>query len=204
MNELNDIYLKGEEEKRKLDEDARAKKAEQDKKDLDDARELQEKKVQMASDALGVLMDLNDAFGAKDEAQAKKQFQRNKAFSIAQALINTYQAVTGALTAGGNPIKLATGAQFVEAGIALTAGLANVIKISKTEFGSSAGNDGGGSGLGGGTSNGSMTPSFNIVGNNAFSQLSQLQQAPIQAYVVSGEVTSAQALDRNRIQNATL
>jgi hypothetical protein len=132
MNELNDIYLKGEEEKRKLDEEARAKKAEQDKKDLDDAKELQEKKVQMASDALGVLMDLNDAFGAKDEAQAKKQFQRNKAFSIAQALINTYQAVTGALTAGGNPIKLATGAQFVEAGIALTAGLANVIKISKT------------------------------------------------------------------------
>ena len=35
-------------------------------------------------------------------------------------------------------------------------------------------------------------------------QLAQLQQQPLQAYVVSGEVTSAQALDRNRMKNATL
>jgi hypothetical protein len=203
MNELNDIYLKGDEEKRKIDEEARAKKLEQDKKDLEDARALQEKKVQMASDALGALMDLNDAFGAKDEAQAKKQFQRNKAFSIAQALINTYQAVTGALTAGGNPIKLATGAQFVEAGIALTSGLASVIKIAKTEFGASPSGGGGGGGGGGGSDGGSVMPTFNIVGNNAFSQASQLQQQPVKAYVVSKEVTSQQELDRNRSKNAT-
>lgn len=205
MNELNDINLKYQEEKYKIEQEARDKKAEQDKEDLEKARELEQKKVQMASDALGALMDLNDAFGAKDEAQAKKQFQRNKAFSIAQALINTYQAVTGALTAGGNPIKLATGAQFVEAGIALTAGLANVIKISKTEFGasSSSGGGGGSEGTGGGSQGGSMMPTFNIVGNNAFSQASQLQQQPVKAYVVSKEVSSQQELDRNRAKNAT-
>jgi hypothetical protein len=49
-----------------------------------------------------------------------------------------------------------------------------------------------------------MTPQFNVVGNNGINQLAQLQQQPVQAYVVSGEETSAQALDRNRVQNATL
>ena len=35
-------------------------------------------------------------------------------------------------------------------------------------------------------------------------QLAQLQQKPVQAFVVSSEMTSAQALERNRINNATI
>ena len=49
-----------------------------------------------------------------------------------------------------------------------------------------------------------ITPEFNVVGDAGINQLAQLQQQPTQAYVVSGEVTSAQALDRNRVTNATL
>ena len=49
-----------------------------------------------------------------------------------------------------------------------------------------------------------MSPSFNVVGNSGINQLAQLQQQPTKAYVVSGDVTSAQSLDRNRIENATL
>ena len=111
-------------------------------------------------------------------------------------------AVTGALTAGGNPIKLATGMQFVEAGIAATVGAANIIKISNSKFG------GGGSGGGGNDTNvptaAPMTANFNTIGSSGINQLAQLQKTPTQAYVVSGEVTSAQAIDRNRVQNATL
>ncbi len=66
----------------------------------------------------------------------------------------------------------------------------------------------GGGGGGGNVSNnftsGAQAPSFNVVGNSGMNQLAQIQQTPMQAYVVSGEVTSAQALDRNRIKNATL
>jgi hypothetical protein len=59
--------------------------------------------------------------------------------------------------------------------------------------------------MGGGAGAGSvMSPSFNVVGNSGLNQLSQLQQQPMKAYVVSGDVTSAQSLDRNRIENATL
>jgi hypothetical protein len=49
-----------------------------------------------------------------------------------------------------------------------------------------------------------MSANFNTIGSSGINQLAQLQQTPTQAYVVSGEVTSAQALDRNRVQNATL
>ena len=43
---------------------------------------------------------------------------------------------------------------------------------------------------------------FNIVGNAGANPLAALSQ-PIQAYVVSGEVTTAQALDRNKVNFAT-
>jgi len=43
-----------------------------------------------------------------------------------------------------------------------------------------------------------------VVGNSGINQLAQIQQQPTQAYVVSGAVTSAQSLDRNRVQNATI
>jgi hypothetical protein len=49
-----------------------------------------------------------------------------------------------------------------------------------------------------------IAPNFNIVGANGTNQLAQLQQAPIQAYVVSGEMSTQQSLDRNRLRNATL
>jgi hypothetical protein len=164
------------------------------------ANESREKKLQMAASAFDALGALAGAFSAKNETDARKQFKVQKAFNIASAITNTALAVTGALTAGGNPIKLATGMQFVEAGIAAVSGAAAVANIAKTQF------NGGGTDTaptpptgGGGVS----APNFNIVGNSGINQLAELGGQPIQAYVVSGEVTSAQALDRNRIQNAT-
>ena len=56
-------------------------------------------------------------------------------------------------------------------------------------------------------SSGVTAPSFNIVGQNSNNQLAQSiankQSQPIEAYVVSGNVSSAQSLDRNRINTAT-
>jgi hypothetical protein len=50
-------------------------------------------------------------------------------------------------------------------------------------------------------------PQFNIVGQSSTNQLAQSigakQGQPIQAYVVGNEVTTQQALDRNRITTAT-
>jgi hypothetical protein len=166
-------------------------------------KELREAQINMAQTGLSIIADLAETFGQKNEESAKKAFKVSKAANLAQAVISTYVAVNAALTAGGNPAKLATGAQFIEAGVALATGLASVAKIAKTKFegGTNPSDGGGGGGLG---SIGSMSPSFNVVGNSGFNQLAQIQQTPMQAYVVSGEVTSAQALDRNRVKNATL
>lgn len=56
--------------------------------------------------------------------------------------------------------------------------------------------------VGGGA--GSLPPQFNAVGTSGINQLAQTiqAQAPIKAYVVSGDVTTAQSLDRNRVQEA--
>jgi len=190
---INEKYRKEEEEKQK----------EQDKKDIARKNELRQKTLELTAQSFSALGELAGSFNTKNEKDARKQFQVQKAFNLAAAITNTAMAVTGALTAGGNPIKLATGMQFVEAGIAATVGAANIIKISNSKFG------GGGSGGGGNDTNvptgaAPMTANFNTIGSSGINQLAQLQQTPTQAYVVSGEVTSAQALDRNRVQNATL
>jgi hypothetical protein len=168
-------------------------------------KELRDAQINMAQSGLSIISDLAETFGQKNEESAKRAFKVSKAANLANAVISTYVAVNAALTAGGNPAKLATGAQFIEAGVALATGLASVAKIAKTKFeGGTNPSDGGGVGGGGLGSIGSMSPSFNVVGNSGMNQLAQIQQTPMQAYVVSGEVTSAQALDRNRIKNATL
>jgi len=55
---------------------------------------------------------------------------------------------------------------------------------------------------------GASAASFNVVGNTGINQLAEglgnQDNAPIQAYVVSGDVTTAQSLDRNKIDTATI
>jgi hypothetical protein len=187
-------------------------KYDKDKQDLENAelarkRENTKKGIDMAMSALSVLNDAIQMGAGKSEKDQRRAFKAQKAFNLASAVVNTYLAVTGALTAGGNPLKLATGAQFVEAGIAGAMGALQIAKIAKTQFegGASADTSGGGGGGGGGVTAPTMSaPQFNVVGQSGVNQLASLGQQPIQAYVVSGQVTSQQALDRNRLANATL
>ena len=159
-------------------------------KELEREQALATTKLQMASAGITALADLLTSFEAKSEAQARRQFNLNKAASIASALINTYLAVNAALTAGGNPIKLATGAQFVEAGIALTTGLAQVNKIRQTTFKSSGGGSsspGGSASVSGSSGGGSGggTPQFNPV-NTDF--VNSRPPQPPRAYVMANDV----------------
>ena len=173
------------------------------KEELEGEQGKQQAKLKMASDALGAIGQLVTAFAGENEAAQRKAFKINKAISIGQAIMNTAQAVTAALTAGGNPIKLATGAQFVEAGIAAATGAAQIATIARTQFQSTTG----------GIDPPSVTtpqlsqqaPTFNVVGDSGVNQLAQtLGNAPMKAYVVSGDVTTAQSLERNKIEQSKL
>jgi hypothetical protein len=213
---VNDKYFaleqaaKGNAEQEKIIAEAKAKEIEDiDKKSkekqIQQENELRQKRLQLTASAFTAIGDLIGSFATKSDKDARKQFQIQKAFNLAAAVTNTAMAVTGALTAGGNPIKLATGAQFVEAGIAAATGAANIAKIASSKFGGGSQGGGGSAPAGGGGSGAQMqAPQFQTIGTSGVNQLATLQQQPTRAYVVSGEVTSAQALDRNRVQNATL
>jgi hypothetical protein len=159
-------------------------------------------------DGLSALTELNNAFAKKDEASQRKAFERNKKFSIAQALISTFLAVNGALTAGGNPIKLATGAQFVEAGIALTTGLAQVAKISKTTFqgGSQSPSGGGGGGAGNIPAPSAMATTTPTIGSTQLQLDAQgnLQQGSMRTYVLETDISDKQKRSQRLQRTATL
>jgi len=172
-------------------------------KDEQAAREkaLASQRLDAVKGGLDAIGQLAGAFAGKSEKSQRRAFNIQKAAGIASATIDTYKSAQAAFASAGNPIL---GAVF--AAIAVAAGIANIAKISKTKF-----EGGGGAAAGGGVSvpssggAGSVTtPEFNIVGGNTANQLAGLGQQPVQAYVVSNEVTTAQSLDRNRVQNATL
>ena len=128
-----------------------------------------------------------------------------KAAAVAAATISTYTAIAGQLQAFSKvPIPGYAIAQAIVTG---ATGLLQVkkilaVKTPKGSGGGSAPSVGGASG-GGGTP---AAPSFNVVGNSGINQVAQTlgSQQPVQAYVVANNVTTAQALDRNIIRNASI
>lgn len=172
----------------------------QREKDLEeDAKKRRENQIQGVKDSLQMLSDITTLFAGKSKKQQEKAFKVQKAINIANAVVDTYAAANKALASAPPPFN------YIAMAAAITAGLVNVKKISQTQFNGGETSTGGGSNTtSGATGGGAITPSFNVVGNSGINQLAQLQQQPMKAYVVSGDVTTAQALDRNRIENATL
>jgi hypothetical protein len=168
-----------------------------EKTKFENRQQFMVKTAEMTMQALGALTSLYTASLGQSEKDQKKAFEANKKFSIAQALISTFLAVNNALTAGGNPIKLATGAQFVEAGIALTAGLANVVKIRKTTFQStSAPSSSSVSAPAAGGGGGQLPPAAfnpNVTPTNPTGQPNPQGQGqkPLRAYVLDRDIESS-------------
>ena len=123
-----------------------------------------------------------------------------KALGVASATIDTYVGANKAIAQGG--------IGGIASAIAIIAtGLTNVktilsTKIPKTNVG--------GSSVGGGASGGSIPtpPSFNVVGSSDSNQLADAiggqSQQPVQAFVVANDVTTAQSLQNNIVEGATI
>lgn len=135
-----------------------------------------------------------------------KETAAGKAAAIASALISTYQSATDSYKSlSGIPI-IGPALGFAAAGAATVAGLANVRAIKSTKTPSGGG--GGTSVPTGVTPSQPQPPSFNIVGATETSQLAEAvagqTQEPVQAYVVANDVTTAQSLENNIVEGATL
>jgi len=168
------------------------------KEEADAIIALEAEKKKAREDALtataSTLGQIADLFGQQTAA--------GKAAAIAEATIQTYLSAQKAYQSTvGIPVVGPVLAP-INAGLAIAAGIKNIKAIAAVK--TPDGGGGGGGNLSNNFTSGAQAPSFNVVGNSGMNQLAQIQQTPIQAYVVSGEVTSAQALDRNRVKNATL
>jgi hypothetical protein len=137
---------------------------------------------------------------------AGKETAAGKAFAVAAATINTYRGVSDALAAT-TVTPFETALKFANAAAIGISGIANVKKILSVKTPPVSG--------GSASPSGSPTPAplsvppaFNIVGASGTNQLAsaigEQSQQPVQAFVVSSEVTTAQELDRNIIDEATI
>jgi hypothetical protein len=159
--------------------------------------EATQKGLDMAGQAVDILMSLNEATAKGDKASAKRAFDRNKKLQKAQAVINSASGIISAWSAPDN----VTMAQKIAASAVIAAsGIANIVKINKTKF------EGGGDSGGGG--NDSAPTSVAAAGINTslsgagsatavsplnlgFLQGQNQQAQPIQTYVLAGNVASS-------------
>jgi hypothetical protein len=132
-----------------------------------------------------------------------------KAMAIGQATISGIEGVQNAYsTAQKSPITATFPAYpYIQAGLAGIFSAVQIKKIASTKA------DGKGATpsptvSGGAGATPSLPPSFNTVGSSDTNQLAsvigQQEQQPVQAYVVSNDVTTAQGLERNIVEGATI
>ena len=131
-----------------------------------------------------------------------------KGLAVAAATINTYQGVTDALAAKTfTPFD--TALKFINAAAILSNGLKTVRQITSVKIPVSGGAGGAGGGAGS-PSGGSVSqpPAFNVVGASNTNQLADAigsqSKEPVKAYVVANDVSTAQSMDRNIVEGASI
>ena len=208
----------------KQDDDYAVYEYEQVAKEIDDAKKDADKKIaieQQVADAKKAIQEatFNNISGGigllkgifeKNKAIQKGLLIAESAVGIAKTIINT-QAANAAVTLkyallpGG---QLLTSKAILQNNISAGIGIAS--NIAATAKGLSA--LGGGAGASGSAPSsggvGSSAPAFNVVGSSATNQLAQTignkEQQPLKAYVVAGDITTAQSLEKNIIQAASI
>lgn len=201
LKEQADAEKLASDEKVKRDKDAAAK-----AKKLSDAakqdainqgkldKQLAIQKQQDITNALGNIASIvgqNSKFG--------------KAIAVVQAIRDTYAGANKALAQGGL-------FGFIGAAAVVAGGLANVKAItSAKEPTAPSFAKGGGRGVGSvsvPTATPPQPPSFNIVGASGTNQLAEAiggqAQQPVKAFVVSNDISTAQELDRNIVEGASI
>ncbi len=170
------------------------------------ARLEAEYKENIQAQTLTAISSLIQAFANANEKNAERAFQLQKGLAIVETLINTSKAImkAAAETTDVTPVQALRTANMIAMGVA---GAAQVAAIASQKFNPSG--TGGGTvpspNVSGGATSATQAPSFNVVGQSGFNQIAGAlgQQPPAQAFVVAGDVTTAQQLQNNTITQAT-
>jgi hypothetical protein len=183
--------------------DARSKMGQAQREE--DLAGLREKYV---GQSFAVINDIIIASAGKSEAAQKRAFNVAKAAAIAQAIVNTYLAVTSALSTDSTKLVF-PGQRFVEAGLALAAGLANVAKIKAQQFQGGAGAGSPGADVTGAGASVAPPPIFanpqtTNLGTGELSTGQGQGTQPMRAYVVERDITQSTRRVRRLEEFATL
>ena len=175
----------------------------------DAKQSIQEQSFDVAQRGINLLKTLFE----KNKGLQKALLIAESAAGIAKIVVNTQAANAAAtlkyaLLPGG--VALATAEKAlnkVSAGIGIAANIASTAQALKALGGGGGGVSGSNANLDSGGGGGVQAPSFNVVGNSGVSQIAQTlnqEQQPVEAYVVAGNVSSAQELNRNIVNTATI
>ena len=145
--------------------------------------------------AADAMMNLNNALTESGLISAEKGFKIGKGLSIAQTTIATIQGVQNALSAVTTiPEPFGTALKIANAVSIGAAGAANIAKIAKTQFNAPDAGVQPTTTVGGGGGGGAMSaPSAQSPSalNLSFLQ-GNVSAAPLQTYVLAGQVSNAQ------------
>jgi len=194
---------------------------------VDKEIELEQKKTAAKYQALN---DLQSIFGA-ESAMGKAALIGKQLLAAQELLIDlgvmkskaTKAITTATLDGAESSSSVATGLAktlklgfpaaipaligYAASAAAIIGGVISATKKTKT-VASSLGGSGGGGGITPSQAALSIPPAFNVVGASSTDQLASAiggqSQQPVQAYVVANDVTTAQSMDRNIIDDASL
>lgn len=195
LTEKRDLYQQGTQAYADANNELLAYQDEIGRQQVDNEKSLAKAKMAAVQGALGNIASIvgeNSKFG--------------KAIAVTQAIIDTYAGASKALAQGGI-------FGFIGAAAVIASGLANVKTITsqkppaKPSF-AQRGSGGGASPSVPAAAPPSAPPEVNTVGASGLNQLAESigeqSQQPVQAYVVSNDVTTAQSLERNIVDGASI
>ena len=187
---------------KKLQDEIAQTKAEEDNR---------QKQFAVVGNAIGNLQNIFAAFGKESKALAIAGIVTEQVASISKIISNT--GIANAKAVAASPLTLGqpfVGINSVSAGLSIAGSVAGAAKaISDLKSNKKSPSTGSpSSGVRGGAPQVPQSPSFNLVGQGGTNQLAEAigsqSQQPVRAYVVGGDVTTAQSLDRNIIESASL
>jgi len=191
-------------------------KIELDKLEAETKKAMVAQSLDAVINAAGAESKVGKALFIVKQALALKELIMNAKNTLSKSTMNAAESGTDIAKGAGKaassappPFNLLPIAMFAAQAVGIIASIRQAMQKSKQAVASAGGGAGGGSTtISAPPTASSAPPAFNVVGQGGSSQLAEAiggqESQPVQAYVVSNDVTSAQSMERNIIETTSL
>lgn len=204
---ITQLQYDSEYEREERDKEARDKKIQAFQATTDAISSIAQSGEKLLSSIQETGLAKSKAGQAAMKALALVQIGADSAIAFSKMMQGTETSAAGAASAAGPAAPatyLATKIAFYATGVATI--LANIARAKALLSGGGSG--GGGGAVGGGMAAPPPPPTFNVVGPSGANQIAESiagkESQPLKAFVVGGDVTTQQGLNRGIVENATL